>query len=59
MRNAIIVITASVCTYLFIYLFIYLFMQLNLVIGCITKKSEQMFGEFVENIAAVLDQWDR
>ena len=33
-------------------------MQLNLVIGCITNKSEQMFGEFVENIAAVLDQWD-
>ena len=38
---------------------IYLFMRLKLVIGCITNKSEQMFGEFVEHIAAVLDQWDR
>ena len=41
------------------FVHIYLFMQLNLVIGCITNKSEQMFEEFVENIAAVLDQWDR
>ena len=41
------------------FVHIYLFMQLNLVIGCITNKSGQMFEEFVENIAAVLDQWDR
>ena len=41
------------------FVHIYLFMQLNLVIGCITNKGEQMFEEFVENIAAVLDQWDR
>ena len=41
------------------FVHIYLFMQFNLVTGCITNKSEQMFEEFVENIAAVLDQWDR
>ena len=40
------------------FIHIYLFTQLNHVIGCITNKSEEMFGEFVENIAAVLDQWD-
>ena len=50
---------SSLLVFVHIYLFIYLFMQLNLVIGCITNKSEQMFGEFVEHIAAVLDQWDR